>query len=248
MKHCARLALNAAVLCCAPLALAAGRAAEPPPLPATTPAAAGMSAARLELMSAHFRADVAQQIAAGYVLLVARDGKLVYASTIGLRDREHGLPMTLETRFRIMSMTKPITAVAVLMLYEEGRIQAADPVAQYLPEFGAARVYTGSDEQGAIQSEPAQRPITIRHLLTHTAGLGYGPLFDSTSPLGKLWSSLQVDLPEPLAEKIRALAKLPLYSQPGEEWRYSYSFDVLGRLVEVVSGMPFDQFLKTRLF
>ena len=145
-------------------------------------------------------------------------------------------------------MTKPITAVAVLMLYEEGRFQLDDPVSRYLPEFGAMRVYAGADEQGGLKIEPAKRPITIRHLLTHTAGLGYGPLFDSTSPLGKLWSSLNVTGPEPLAEQIRALAKLPLYAQPGDEWRYSYSFDVLGRLVEVVAGMPFDRFLKTRLF
>ena len=248
MNYCARIALIAAVLCRAPLAFAVDPAPAQRPLPTATPAAAGMSAARLEAMSEHFRADVAHQIASGYVLLVARDGKLVHSSTIGMRDREHGLPMTLETRFRLASMTKPITAVAVLMLYEEGRFQLDDPVSRYLPEFGAMRVYAGADEQGGLKIEPAKRPITIRHLLTHTAGLGYGPLFDSTSPLGKLWSSLNVTGPEPLAEQIRALAKLPLYAQPGDEWRYSYSFDVLGRLVEVVAGMPFDRFLKTRLF
>ena len=195
MNYCARIALIAAVLCRAPLAFAVDPSPAQRPLPTATPAAAGMSAARLEAMSEHFRADVAHQIASGYVLLVARDGKLVHSSTIGMRDREHGLPMTLETRFRLASMTKPITAVAVLMLYEEGRFQLDDPVSRYLPEFGAMRVYT-----------------------------------------------------EPLAEQIRALAKLPLYAQPGDEWRYSYSYDVLGRLVEVVAGMPFDRFLKTRLF
>jgi CubicO group peptidase (beta-lactamase class C family) len=165
-----------------------------------------------------------------------------------MRDREKQVPMTLDTRFRMMSMTKPVTSVAVLMLYEEGRFHLDDPVSKFLPEFADARVYTAADPQGNLITEPAKRPITIRHLLTHTSGLGYAPGYDRTSPLAKAWNALNLWAPGTLADKSRALAGMPLYSQPGEQWRYSYADDVLGRLVEVVSGMPFDRFLQTRLF
>jgi CubicO group peptidase (beta-lactamase class C family) len=133
---------------------------------------------------------VAKNSAAGYVLLVARGGKLVYSASIGLRDRARQLPMTLDTRFRIASMTKPITSVAVLMLYEEGRFHLDDPVSRFLPEFANERVFTGVDAQGALITEPAKTPITIRHLLTHTSGLGY--LFDPSTPLGKAYNALPI--------------------------------------------------------
>jgi CubicO group peptidase (beta-lactamase class C family) len=243
-----RAALTAALIvltgCTAPLDVAR----PDKPLPSAAPAQAGLSAERLERMGGFFRSEVEKSTAAGYVLLVARHGKLVYSSAVGMRDREQGLPMTLDTRFRIMSMTKPVTSVAVLMLCEQGLLQLDDPVSRYLPEFADARVFTGKDERGELKTGPAKQPITIRHLLTHMSGLGYGPLYDQTSDLAQTWGSLDLSGPGSLADKVRAIAALPLYSQPGEQWRYSYADDVLGRVVEVVSGQPFDRFLKTRLF
>jgi CubicO group peptidase (beta-lactamase class C family) len=217
-------------------------------LPPATPATVGMSAQRLARMGDFFKAEAERRSAAGYVLMVARGGRLAYSTAVGMRDCERPLPMTLVTRFRIASMTKPITSVAVLMLYEEGRFHLDDPVSRFLPEFTDARVYTGLDADGAFITEPVKKPVTIRHLLTHTAGLGYLGGYDPTTPLGKAYGALPMASPGTLAEKIRAIAALPLYSQPGESWRYSFADDVLGRLVEVVSGMPFERFLKSRLF
>jgi CubicO group peptidase (beta-lactamase class C family) len=230
------------------LAVAAPYARGEPPreLPTATPAAVGMSVERLDHMRDYFQGEVERNTAAGYVLMVARDGKLVYSTAVGLRDRAHKLPMTLDTRFRIASMTKPITTVAVLMLYEEGRFHLDDPVAAFLPEFGNARVFTGVDAQGMLVTEPVKEPITIRHLLTHTSGLGYGG--DTSTPLGKAYSALPMTPSATLADTVRAIASVPLYYQPGTGWRYSYADDVLGRLVEVVAGMPFERFLQTRLF
>jgi CubicO group peptidase (beta-lactamase class C family) len=205
-----------------------------------------MSRERLDHMRDFFRGEVNKNSAAGYVLLVARGGKLVYSAAIGMRDRARQLPMTSDTRFRIASMTKPITAVAVLMLYEEGRFHLDDPVFRFLPEFANERVFSGVDAQGALITVPAKEPITIRHLLTHTSGLGY--LFDPSTPLGKTYNAMSITDHSTLADVVRAIAGVPLYFQPGTGWRYSYADDVLGRLVEVVSGMPFERFLKARLF
>ena len=241
------LALAASALWSAPaLAAPSARTQAPPALPVSTPAAAGLSMERLDHMRDFFRGEVDKNSAAGYVLLVARGGKLVYSAAIGMRDRTRQIPMTLDTRFRIASMSKPITSVAVLMLYEEGRLHLDDPVSRFLPEFADERVFTGVDAQGALITEPAKAPITIRHLLTHTSGLGY--LFDSSTPLGKAYNALPITPDRTLADTVRALAGVPLYFQPGTGWRYSYADDVLGRLVEVVAGMPFERFLKTRLF
>jgi CubicO group peptidase (beta-lactamase class C family) len=228
------------------LVAASVRAEAPRELTRTTPAAAGMSAERLDHMRDHFRAEVDRNSAAGYVLMVARAGKLVYSAAIGMRDRARRQPMTLDTRFRLGSMTKPITAVAVLMLYEEGRFHLDDPVARFLPEFTNPRVFTAVDAQGALVTEPAKEPITIRQLLTHTAGLGY--VFDASTPLGKAYDAVPRTPDRTLADVVRAIASVPLYYQPGAGWRYSYADDVLGRLVEVVAGVPFERFLKARLF
>ncbi len=207
-----------------------------------------MSSQRLSNMGEFFRRETERNAAAGYVMMVARHGKLVYSAAVGMRDRENKLPMTLDTRFRIFSMTKPITAVATLMLYEEGRFQLDDPVSKFIPAFADSKVYTGVEPSGNVLTEALKKPITIRHLLTHTAGLGYGPGYDRTTPLAKTWAGMSLSGTDSSADKMKKLASLPLYSQPGAEWRYSYANDVLGYLIEVVSGMPFDQFLKTRLF
>jgi CubicO group peptidase (beta-lactamase class C family) len=243
-----RLSVGVVVLLGAALTTAALAAAPKPPLPVAMPESLGMSSARLAGMGEFFRRESERESATGYVMMVARHGKLVYSAAVGQRDRERKLPMTLDTRFRIFSMTKPITSVAVLMLYEEGRFQLDDPVAKFLPAFAEARVFAGVDAAGNLTTEPLKKPITIRHLLTHTSGLGYGPGYDLTTPLAKAWAGLSFAPTEPAAERIRKLASTPLYFQPGAEWRYSYATDVLGHLVEVVSGVPFERFLQTRLF
>jgi len=227
---------------------ATGADTAPMPLPVASAESVGMSQERLDRMTAHFQREVTRGSTAGYVLLVARDGKLVHQSAIGHRDVERGVPMTLDTRFRLASMSKPVTSVAVLMLYEDGRLQLNDPISRYLPEFAQPRVYTGVDANGSVLTEPARREITIRDLLTHSSGLGYGPGFDAKHPLTKLYGAINFSAPGSLADKVHALAGLPLYFHPGESWRYSYAHDVLGRLVEVVSGKPFQEFLADRLF
>ena len=218
------------------------------PLPRAKPASVGLSADRLQHMAEYFRSETVKGTAAGYVLMVARDGKLAFSSAVGYRDIEHQVPMTLDTRFRIASMTKPVTSVAVLMLYEEGRFHLDEAVARFLPEFANPRVYTGTDAEGKLTTEPARRDITIRDLLTHTSGLGYLGFYDTKTPLGQAYGALPILASGPLAEKVRLIASMPLYFHPGEGWRYSFADDVLGRLVEVVSGMPFDRFLDERLF
>lgn len=246
-----RIALIALVICAVAPADARQRDSRELclPLAASTPEAVGLSATRLKAMSEHFRHEVKINSAAGYVFMVARDGKLAYSSAVGLRNIEQHVPMTLDTRFRIASMSKPITSVAVLMLYEEGRFQLDDSVSRFLPEFANPRIYTGVDLSGHLTSQPTKRGITIRDLLTHTSGLGYGGLFDPESPLRDAYEGLKLTaVGTSLADKVRGIANLPLYFQPGSDWRYSYADDVLGRLVEVVSGQPFEKFLKIRLF
>jgi CubicO group peptidase (beta-lactamase class C family) len=218
------------------------------PLPRATPESVGMSSARLAAMGEFFRTETTRDAAAGYAILVARNGKLIYSTAVGMQDRERAIPMSLDTRFRIFSMTKPVTSVAVLMLYEEGKLQLDDPVSRYLPAFAQSRVIVGVDEAGKPRTEPVKRPITVRQLLSHTSGLGYGPGYDTTSPLAAEWAAFSLYGPQTADEKISRLAALPLYFEPGSDWRYSYATDVLGHLVEVVSGMPFAEFLQKRLF
>jgi CubicO group peptidase (beta-lactamase class C family) len=234
----AGLALSAVVLAATP---------SDSPLPQSSPESVGLSASRLAHFGEYFRGKAASQAAPGYVMMIARYGKLVYTNAVGEMDIARHEPMNLTTRFRMASMTKPVTSVAVLMLYEEGRLHLDDPLSDFLPEFAHMRVATGTDAQGNITTEPAKSLITIRQLLTHTSGLGYGPGYDA-SALGKAYADLNLTHASSLAEAVRRLASAPLYFQPGEGWRYSYAHDVLGRLVEVVSGMPFDEFLRARLF
>jgi CubicO group peptidase (beta-lactamase class C family) len=218
------------------------------PLPVAKPESQGMSTERLERMGAFFQGEVAKETAAGYVIVVARNGKLLYSTAVGERDREQHLPMTLDTRFRIASMTKPVTMTAALMLYEQGKFHLDDPISRYLPEFKDMQVAVGMDEAGNLKTEPAKRLITIRHVMTHTAGFGYGALFDGNSPASKAWAKVGLGDGSTLAQKTAEIAKLPLNFHPGESWRYSVANDVLGRLVEAVSGMPFDDYLQQNLF
>src|SRR5690606_10148797 len=178
----------------------------------------------------------------GVLMLVARRGQVAYWKCFGMMDIEQQRPTQADTIYRIYSMTKPIVSVALLMLYEEGYFFLDEPVDAYIPEFRDLRVYIEGGEP-----QPLQRPITFHHLLTHTAGLTYD--FLKTSPVDTLYEQANLrDRDVPLRDWIKKLAALPLVNQPGTVWRYSMATDVVGYLVEVLSGMPLDAFLQTRIF
>ncbi|MEO8677788.1 MAG: serine hydrolase domain-containing protein [Vicinamibacterales bacterium] len=212
-------------------------AATPPPMPRATPDSVGLSAERLQQATALLRQYVADHKIAGAVAAVVRKGKIAYLEPIGLQDLKTRAPMTERSLFRIYSMTKSVTAVAVMMLHEEGRFALTDPVSKYLPEF--ARVVVFGDPQGTATRKPS-RPITIEDLLLHTSGLSH-----RTSELYKREQvrSRSITLPRFVTNIVRA----PLMEDPGTRFRYSEATTVLGRLVEVWSGKPFDVFLRERV-
>jgi len=206
----------------------------------------GLSSMRLQRITRVMQAAIDRREIAGAVTLIARHGKIAHCEAVGRQDIASGTPMRPDTIFRIYSMTKPITAVATLLLYEEGHFLLDDPVAHFIPEFAEMKVFTRESATG-IEVADLERPITIRHLLLHTSGLPYDNV--EGSPVKRLYAQAQIrGRDELLAEKARRIAQLPLMHQPGSGWTYGWSTDVLGRLVEVVSGQPFDSFLKERIF
>ena len=185
----------------------------------------------------------------GYLVTVARHGRLAHVSSSGYRDVEAGLPVERDTRWRIYSMTKPITSVAAMMLYEEGAFELSDPISRWLPEFAETRVYVAGSAQKPV-TQPQVEPIRVRHLLTHTSGLTYG--FHHAHPVDAMYRAAGHEWGTPAgadsAEVCRQWAAIPLVFQPGSEWNYGVSTDVLGRLVEVLSGQPLDEFFEQRIF
>jgi CubicO group peptidase (beta-lactamase class C family) len=184
---------------------------------------------------------------AGIEVMINRRGRTAFHRCHGKSDLQRGADATPDTIYRIYSMTKPLTAAAAMILYEEGAFQLDDPISRRLPEFAGQRVFTGGG-YGAVASEPAIRDITYRDLLTHTSGLTYG--FMQATPVDAIYREQKIDLPgaaEPLGDVVARLGKVPLIAQPGAEWNYSISIDVLGHLVAVISGQPFDAFLRERI-
>ncbi|MGY9054842.1 MAG: serine hydrolase domain-containing protein [Alphaproteobacteria bacterium] len=179
---------------------------------------------------------------------VMRHGEIVHVGVSGMADVERGTPATLDTIFRIYSMTKPLTSTAIMMLYEDGRFQLDDPISKFAPEFANMRSMTGSG-RGSISTEPAMRDISFRDLLSHTSGLTYG--FMEANNVDKMYRDTGVDFSggtqASLKIVIDKLVKCPLIAQPGSEWNYSVSTDVLGYLVQVISGMPFEDFLREKV-
>ncbi len=184
----------------------------------------------------------------GWLLAVSRHGRIVHLGRSGRRHIEDGLPVEVDTVWRIFSMTKPITSVAAMMLYEEGAFELTDPIGRYLPAFTDVHVYAGGSDLRPV-NVPATEPIRIWHLLTHTAGLTYG--FHRTHPVDAMLRSRGYEWAAPpevdLATAVDQWAQLPLLFQPGTEWNYSLATDVLGRLVEVVSGTGLDRFFAERI-
>jgi len=187
----------------------------------------------------------------GVVALVARHGKIIYYKAFGTSNAS-GKQLKHDDIFRLASQTKAITATAVMMLWEEGKFRLDDPISKFIPEFKDPVVLDTVLTDGSFLTKPADKEITIRHLLTHTSGLGYG-VIDEDERMKKIYKDAEIiDLFTTenisIAENTKKLAKLPLHHNPGDRFTYSESYDVLGYFVEVISGMPFDEFLKTRLF
>jgi CubicO group peptidase (beta-lactamase class C family) len=203
----------------------------------------GFSTERLKRIDGLMQGYVDAGKLAGIVTLIARADQVVRRGTFGLRDLAAGKPMDVDTIFRIYSMTKPITSLALMMLFEEGLLHLTDPVMKFLPEFEKVRVWGHAGE--LVDPE---RPITVQDLLRHTAGLSYGGFRDSQHPVDKLYDRPALFDPQiSLEEMVRRIANLPLIHHPGEAWRYSVATDVVGRLVEVLSGRPLAEFFDQRI-
>jgi CubicO group peptidase (beta-lactamase class C family) len=217
------------------------------PQPSLAPSAVGVSAQRLQRLHEGMKGFIDRNEAAGIVTLIMRDGRLVDIHATGFQDKESKTPMRTNTMFRIASMTKPITSVAVMMLYEEGKLFLTDPVSKFIPAFKGQQVL----EQGADKPVPARRQTNIRDLLTHRSGITYG--FFNGGPVGDSYRKNGVTdglttTTMTLAEAIDKLAAEPLVAHPGTAFNYSLSTDVLGRVVEVASGQRFEVFLRERIF
>jgi CubicO group peptidase (beta-lactamase class C family) len=219
-----------------------------PEIELVPPEEVGLSSERLQRIDRHLDGRyVAPGKIAGGLTLVARKDRVAYLSPVGQMDLARGKPMTADTIFRIYSMTKPITSVALMMLYEEGHFQLDDPVHKYIPEWRDLRVYRLGNHPGWL-TDPCERPMSIRDLFTHMSGLTYG--FMERTNVDRAYRRLGVGREDQksLREMIEVLAELPLEFSPGTRWNYSVSTDVLGYLVEVLSGMPLDQYLATKIF
>ncbi len=239
-------------------------------LPKSSPADAGLSAERLQRITEAMKRDTANGDIPGAVALVARNGKIAYIEAVGQADKEKSVAMRPDTIFRIYSMSKPITSVALMSLYEEGKFFLDDPVSMYIPELKDLKVIVSKEDKGGsgvfnlpetdpakqaakpttaadVTTEPAVREMTIQDLLRHTSGLTYG--FFGNTEVDQIYQQAGIlTTDKDLADMCQKLSKIPLLYQPGTQWHYSISVDVQGRLVEVLSGQPFDKFLEERIF
>ncbi len=216
-------------------------------MPLAAPEELGFSPQRLERLTEAMQAYVDDDRLAGSVVLVARHGQIAYLKAFGQRDLESGAPMSEDAIFRIASQTKALTSVATMILQEEGKLLISDPVGKYIPEFAKTTVAVPNEDDG-YEVVPANRPITIRDLLTHTAGIGYG-----NGPAADTWKEAGIqgwyfaDRDEPVGATIARMGALPMDAQPGEKFVYGYNTDILGVVVEKASGMTLDAFIRARI-
>jgi CubicO group peptidase (beta-lactamase class C family) len=211
------------------------------------PEEVGLSSERLGRIRPWLRGYLETDKLPGATTLVARHGKIVFCESEGFRDLEASKPMTTDTILRFYSMTKPITSVALMMLYEAGLFQLDDPVSEFIPSFKNTRVYVSGDTHDMV-CEPLKTPITLHHLLTHTSGLTYG--FGNQGPVSQLYQENHTDFSthDGLLERVvERLARIPLEFQPGHRWNYGVSTDVIGRVVEVVSGQSLNAFFQNKI-
>ena len=223
------------------------------PLTNATPESVGMSSERLKRLDSFMQKSVENKTIPGAVAIICRNGKIIYHKAFGMSDNTAQKAEKTDDIFRIASMSKAITSTAVMMLWEEGYFHLDDPISKFIPEFKNPSVLDSLNMiDTAFTTKPAGKQITIRHLLTHTSGLGYG-VIDGDARFRAMYKKAGiVDLyttePITIGDNVKRLAALPLHHVPGEKYVYSEGLDVLGYLIEVVSGVPFDVFLKTRLF
>jgi CubicO group peptidase (beta-lactamase class C family) len=209
------------------------------------PSGLGLSESGLARLRRVLTREIERKRLPGAVAMIARQGKLGFLEAFGVQDPASGAPMQIDSIFRIYSMTKPVVSVAIMMLVEEGRLFLADPLSKYVPAFADPKVAVERD--GRVELVPAERPITIQDLLRHTSGLTYE--FVGTAAVQRMY--LDKKLPstdQTNADQVERLASLPLFSQPGKQWDYSRSTDVLGRIIEIVSGETLGEFLRQRIF
>jgi CubicO group peptidase (beta-lactamase class C family) len=215
-------------------------------LPTAKPESVGMSSERLKRLDEGMKSLVNEGRLAGAVTMVARHGKVVEFDATGKRELAGNSPMQKDSIFRIYSMSKPITGVAMMMLFEEGKWQLNDPVAKYIPEFANLKVFA-TDAAHNMTTVEQTHPVTMRELLSHSGGFTYG-IFSNT-PVDKLQREADVlNINNTLDEFIKRMAKIPLNAQPGTEWHYSVSVDIQGYIVQKLSGMPFEEYLEKRIF
>ncbi|MFQ3213772.1 MAG: CubicO group peptidase (beta-lactamase class C family) [Marivirga sp.] len=222
------------------------------PLTESSASSVGMSADRLALIDGMCREAVEEAQIPGLVALVVKNGTIVYHKAFGMADNESERILKRDDIFRIASQTKAITSTAVMMLWEEGKFRLDDPISKYIPEFENAQVLDTLYEDGTYLTKPAEKEITIRHLITHTSGIGYG-VIDDDERFQKIYDKAGItDLftteNVTIEESVKKLAKLPLHHNPGENWTYSEGLDVLGYFIEIVSGIPLDDFFRQRIF
>jgi CubicO group peptidase (beta-lactamase class C family) len=217
-----------------------------------TPESVGISSQALTQLDKVLKAEIARGELPGTVMLISRHGKVVHFQSNGMRDKEAGVPMTNDSIFRMASMTKPITSVAIMMLLEDGKIQISDPASKYLPELKTLQVGVESKDAAGntvLTRVPAQRELTVQDLLRHTSGLTYGHRGNSSALVRKTYLDAGEQARDHTnAELVTKLSKTVLAFQPGTRWEYGRSTDVLGRIVEVVSGMTLGQFFEARIF
>ena len=251
MKTSAR-AYPAIILCAAALFGGIAPALSDGTLPSAAPEEVGLSAQRLDRMTAAMQRYVDNGELAGMVVMVARKGKLVYQHSFGMQDKAHGVPMALDSIFRLYSMTKPVVSVAAMMLVEEGRLSLDEPISKYLPEFKDMKVaiegYDPATGAQTYHTVPAKRQITVQDLLRHTSGFTYGVLGAPTQVKKQYIAAEIFSQKWTLDTFTKALAQLPLVNEPGTVWEYSHSTDVLGAVVEKASGQKLNQFLSERIF
>ena len=224
-----------------------------PPLAPAEPQRVGVSSERLARIDHMCEEAIKSGGVPGVVALVARHGKIVYHRAFGMADNASGRALKPDDIFRIASQTKAVTATAVMILWEEGRFRLDDPISKFIPEFKNPQILkTYNEQDGTWTGEPARREVSIRDLLTHTSGLGYGAI-DPDERFRKMYAKAGIveaftSESVTIGENIKKLAKLPLHHHPGERFTYAMGLDVLGYMIEIVSGMPFDAFLQNRLF
>jgi CubicO group peptidase (beta-lactamase class C family) len=210
------------------------------------PESVGFSSERLALLDRAMQAYVDNEQIAGIATILARHGKIVHQKAYGMQDIASGTPMKMDTIVRIYSMTKPVTGVAMMMLYEEGKWKPSDPISRYIPEFKDLKVFAGMGADGKPILEAPKHAPTMAELMSHTAGFTYG--YFGASPVDKMYQADHPLAKRNLQQAIERLAELPLLYQPGEAWVYSVSVDIQGHIVEKLSGKTLGQFMKERIF